>query len=767
MTPLCSQARPSSTRSPPPTLTPPQPARRTTSPSPTTSRPGWSSTPPRSPTGASLIGADPTTGAGGTLTWTIPGPIDPGASVLLTYSARLAPSAGLTTAPQVNRADITGYASLPSGGRQYPATPTADAPVNPIFPFVQAAKSTPQGTIAYIGEPFTWQITLTNTGAGIAYAVGAADILPPNWSYDNNSAMVSVNGGPASQIDPIVSFSGSNLVWSDLANLGPGGSLTITYTATPTEDVAISPGVGLSIPQTNTAAPFAQDRTGATGNQTGSYSGPAASALARIASADMVLTKQVGTQPIAGESGSWTLNVSNQGPDTATGPFTVTDGFNNPLPAGVTHVTASGSGWTCTTDIPLTCTRTNQTDTLAAGAAFPPITVSYNVASDVPQGTIFSNSATVEARTFDPNLDNNTGQASTTVNTQADLEMAKSLTSPQMIAGDPATYAIAVTNLGPSVSAGPFTITDTLPATSTFVSAAGADWECDPTPPGTVGATLTCTYSPNLAVGSVTAQLVVTVGIPSSQTAPVVNTATITSTTTPDPNPANNTASVTTTPATSADLAIKKQHVGTFVAGNRRPVHPGSPKLRPLRRRRPHHRRHPPDRSHLRKRHRSRLDLLGRGTAGHMHRQGAVPRRHEHHHDAHRPFGPQPRHQHAHREHSRGLQHHARPRPGQQQLDGHDHYQWQRRPGHHQTEHRDRHRRRPVPIHARRDQQRPIRHSRSGHRYRPPTPRPHLRLGGYPANEWTCAYDSANRLVTCTLPADWPPAQPRRTSPST
>ena len=517
--------------------------------------------------GGTLTGADPTTGAGGTLSWTIPGPINPGASVALTYSAKLAPSAGLTTAPQVNQADITGYASLPSGGRQYPATPTADAPVNPIFPFVQAAKSTPQGTIAYVGEPFTWQIMLTNTGAGIAYAVGANDILPPNWSYDNNSAMVSVNGGPASQIDPTVSFSGSNLVWSDLADLGPGGSLTITYTATPTEDVAISPGVGLSIPQINTVAPFAQDQTGATGNQTGSYFGPAAAASARIASADMVLTKKVGTQPIAGESGSWTLNVSNQGPDTATGPFTVIDGFNDPLPAGVTNVTASGAGWTCTTAAPLTCTRANPSDTLAAGAAFSPITVSYNVASDVPQGTVFSNSATVEARTFDPDLDNNTGQASTTVNTQADLEMAKSLTSPQMIAGDPATYAIAVTNLGPSVSAGPFTITDTLPATSTFVSAAGTNWECDPIPTGTVGATLTCTYIPDLAVGSVTEQLVATVGIPSSQINPVVNTATISSTTTPDPNPANNTATVTTTPATSADLAIQKQHVGTFVAG--------------------------------------------------------------------------------------------------------------------------------------------------------------------------------------------------------
>lgn len=518
--------------------------------------------------GGVLTGSNSVTGAGGTITWTLAGPINPGGSIQLGYDATLAPSSGLTTAPQVNQADVTGYDSLPSGGRHYPATPTASAPVTPVFPFVQAAKSTPQGTVAFVGEPFTWQVTLTNTGAGTADAVGATDILPPNWSYDNNSAMVSVNGGPASQIDPVVSPSGSTLVWSDLTNLAPGGSLTITYTATPTAGVATSPGVGLSVAQINTVAAAASDGTGATGNDSGSYSGPAANAVAHIASSDLSLTKTVGTQPIAGATGSWTLTVGNLGPDTAAGPFTVTDGFNDPAPAGVTNITASGTGWSCTTDVPLTCARTNPADTLAANAQFPPITVSYNVAPDVPQGTAFSNAATIEGRNFDHDLDNNTGQASTTVGTQADLAMSKTLTSPQLVAGDPATYAVAVTNLGPSVSVGPFTITDTLPPTSTFISATGTGWECLPIAQGTIGAALTCTYTPDLPVGTVTGQLVVTFGIPSSQTTAVVNTAAIASTTTPDPNPANNSATVTTTPVTSADLTIQKQHVGTFVAGD-------------------------------------------------------------------------------------------------------------------------------------------------------------------------------------------------------
>jgi large repetitive protein len=517
--------------------------------------------------GGTLTEADPTTGAGGTITWDLPGPIDPGATVTLGYDATLAPSAGLTTAAQTNQAVVSGYDSLPSGGRHYPATNPATATVTPVFPSVQATKSTPQGTTAYIGESFTWQITLRNSGAGTAYNVGAIDVLPPNWTYDNNSAEVSINGGPANQVDPAIDFRTGRLFWIDLADLAPGGSLTITYTATPGPDVATLPGVGLSVDQTNSALPRAQDATGATGNQTGAYAGPAASAVAHIASADVVLTKQVGTQPTAGQSGSWIVTVANHGPDAATGPFTVTDGFNDPLPVGVSDVTASGNGWSCSSAAPLTCVRTNPADTLANGASFPPITVSYDVASDVTDGTVLANSATVTARTFDPDLDNNTGEADTTVNTKADLAITKTLTSPQMVAGDPATYAVAVTNLGPSVSAGPFVVTDTLPPTSTFVSASGTGWLCEPLTAGTVGATLTCTHPASLAVGEVTAELVITVGIPSAQTGPVTNTATITNTTTPDPNLTNNTASVTDIPAISADLAIQKEHVGTFVAG--------------------------------------------------------------------------------------------------------------------------------------------------------------------------------------------------------
>lgn len=282
----------------------------------------------------------------------------------------------------------------------------------------------------------------------------------------------------------------------------------------------------------------------------------------------MTLTKAATVSPVAGgRAGQFTITVGNSGPDPAEG-VQVTDPFDDPAPVGVTNITATGSGWSCT-GTPLTCVRSDPSEPpLAAGTSEPPITITYQVASDIADGTVITNSATATSHTYDPDLTNNTADASTTVGTEADLAVAKQLTSPELVAGEPATYTVDVTNQGPSVSAGPFTITDTLPATSTFVSASGPDWDCDPVTPGTTGATLTCTHTADLAVGDTTGDLVVAVGIPSSQTAAVTNAVHISQTTTPDPNPANDTATVTDTPQTSADLQLQKEHVGTFVAGS-------------------------------------------------------------------------------------------------------------------------------------------------------------------------------------------------------
>ena len=523
---------------------------------------------PASITGGGSITGQTGTG-GGTIAWIVPGPLAKNSATGFSYTATLAASGTLTSAGLTNTARVTGYDSLVSGGRHYTGG-TATATVTPQFPLVATTKSMPGGSTAYLGESFGWRLTVTDTGPASAHAVGVTDTLPANWTYDTGSAQVSVNGGPATSVEPTVSTSAGvqTVTWAGLGTLPSGTSLIIDYTATPGAGVPGTPGVGLAVNQTNAATATAQDATGASANAAGPYTAGPGSATAHIASADVSVSKSVGTAPVAGQSGSFTITVHNGGPDTATGPFTVTDGFNNPAPAGVSNVSASGTGWTCTTAAPLTCQRTSAADTLASGASFPAITLRYDVAADVANGTSLPNTAGVTAHSYDPDTSNNSATAGASVSAVADVKLTKTVSSADFVAGQPVSWALAVTNLGPSDAAGPITVDDDLPAGTTFAAVTGSGWTCDPITPGAVAAHLHCTRPGPLTVGATPPAIAVTAGLPSAQVAAVSNTATVASAST-DPAPANNSSTVVTTPTTQADLQLNKQHLtSTFVAGS-------------------------------------------------------------------------------------------------------------------------------------------------------------------------------------------------------
>lgn len=77
-------------------------------------------------------------------------------------------------------------------------------------------------------------------------------------------------------------------------------------------------------------------------------------------------------------------------------------------PAGLTILAMSGTGWTCTT-LP-TCTRN---DVLAAGASYPPITITVAVAGAATSPQV--NSITVTTAATESNTSNNTATDSTTI----------------------------------------------------------------------------------------------------------------------------------------------------------------------------------------------------------------------------------------------------------------------------------------------------------------------------------------------------------------
>ncbi|HYO84965.1 MAG TPA: isopeptide-forming domain-containing fimbrial protein [Dermatophilaceae bacterium] len=537
--------------------------------------------------GGVLTGTEPD-GSGGTITWTVPGPIAPGGSVAFTYSARLAPSPTINATPQTNTVDVGTYYSLPkdyppgfpdatNGGprdrREYngPSTTTA---VTPLFPALTAVKTAPNGPIAYIGDEFAWRFEVTNTGGAGAFDVDLVDTLPPNWRFVPGSASVAFPGAAAITTDPALSVTGieQTLTWADAGDLLVGEKAIVTFRATPLE-AAVGPPptpnpIGSAKAHTNSVRATADDATGAPGNLTGPYSSKVATAVARINAADVAIDKAAGDF-VAGASGSFALVVRNLGPDPAVGPFVVTD----PLPAtpaGLTYVSATGPGWTCSllpvagTPGTVRCVRTVAADTLALGAAFDPIVITVAVDSNVPSGTTYLNTAAVRAKTFDPNLANNSDPATATVRAEADLRVVKKL-SGELVAGLDATYTIDVSNLGPSVSRANIVVRDTLPPGATFRSASGVGWGCLEGTGADAGVVI-CTRTTDLAAGQPADQIVLVVGIPSSQTADVVNTARV-SGTTPETTLGNNTSTVTSKVTRRADLSIEKRHKGSFIAG--------------------------------------------------------------------------------------------------------------------------------------------------------------------------------------------------------
>ena len=143
---------------------------------------------------------------------------------------------------------------------------------------------------------------------------------------------------------------------------------------------------------------------------------------------------------------------------------------------------------------------------------------------------------TVTGNVSDPNLSNNTSTVTTQVSQSVDLALVKSAAPNPVKAGQQLTYTLTATNNGPSNATG-VTIVDTLPAGTSYQSASGQSSA------SIAGQTLTLNVG-NLAAGA-SSTITVVVNVASTATGTITNTATV-SGNQPDPNLANNTASVST-----------------------------------------------------------------------------------------------------------------------------------------------------------------------------------------------------------------------------
>ena len=266
--------------------------------------------------------------------------------------------------------------------------------------------------------------------------------------------------------------------------------------------------------------------------------------------ADLSVAVSGAPDPVTpGGTETFTITVTDSGPGTADN---VSVTFT--LPAGATFVSAMGNGWTCTlAGTVVTCTRPS----VPPGTA-PPIQIIVTMPATT--GTV-TTTVGVTSTTADPSMTNNSAMTSTTIAPaagSADLAIALTAQPSPVVLGGALTYAIAVTNLGPDNAAN-VTVTDTLPADVTFISAVGVGWGCV-----RAGVTVSCTTS-SLTLGPAPG---ITIMVTAPSTAETLTDSASVTATTPDPVTTNNTATNATVvgAAASADLSIALTDDGPVVA---------------------------------------------------------------------------------------------------------------------------------------------------------------------------------------------------------
>jgi uncharacterized repeat protein (TIGR01451 family) len=245
--------------------------------------------------------------------------------------------------------------------------------------------------------------------------------------------------------------------------------------------------------------------------------------------ADLSITKTDSPDPVLlGQTLTYHLTVTNNGtssgPSTTSG-VTVTD----TLPAGATLVSATPSVGSCSGTTTLVCSLGIFPGGTTAGVDI--------VVRPSASGTL-RNTATVSAATSDPQLNNNSATATTTVTPAADLSIVQTDVPDPVHLGQTLTYTLSVANGGPSSATG-VAVSDTLPKNAGFGSVTSSQGTCTVKPSKQQ---VTCSLGTIPNRGNAT----VTITVKPTTKGTIVNTATV-SAQEADPNGANNSATATTT----------------------------------------------------------------------------------------------------------------------------------------------------------------------------------------------------------------------------
>ncbi len=419
-------------------------------------------------------------------------------------------------------ASLTNVASV-SGGGELKTTNNSASDVTTIIsaPDLTLVKShSGNFTAGQVGATYT--VLVTNLGsAPTTGAVTVSDIVPSGLTV---TALTGIGWN----------CSIANLSCTRADVLTGGGSfpaITVTVTVSST-----APN-----PVTNTA-------TVSGGGEFNTSNNSSSDVTAVSPPPDLAVNKTHGSAFIFGQTGAtYTITVTNIGQGVTHGEVTVVD----TLPSGLTATAISGTNWNCTL-ASLTCTRS---DSLAAGAAYPTITLAVNVAGDAVSPV--TNTATVTGG-GDQSLTNNVSSDITAILRPPDLTLTKTHIGNFVQGQIGATYSIVARNTGGVSTTSPVTVTDILPAGLSATNITGSGWNC-------VIATLTCSRADALAAASAYPAITLTVNVDANSPLTVTNTATVAGG--GEQSVGNNNATDVTTIGVPADLTITETHGGNFKQG--------------------------------------------------------------------------------------------------------------------------------------------------------------------------------------------------------
>ncbi|MCL2788215.1 MAG: hypothetical protein FWD59_06940, partial [Micrococcales bacterium] len=416
------------------------------------------------------------------------------------------------------------------------------------------------------GDRVRYTVTFTNSGDDGAVDAISSDVLPANVTYVPGS--LTLLGSPNRPLtdapgDDVGEYVGDTVTvrLGDGANATSGGYIgvgkTFAYEFDATVDAAAA---GTTVSNTATI-----DYVQETLREPGSHTLDPATFPVIQELADLAITKSMSPSPAtAGNTVTSTLTVVNNGPTSAANVV-----VNDTLPAGLVALTATSSaGADCSINAGSPYTVDCPLGTLGSSATAT-VTITARIPADFSPTSI-TNRATVTSTTPDPVSTNNQAEAAIPVAPSADLAVTKTASDSTPSPGTSTSFTITVTNNGPSVARS-FALTDSVLTSSrsglllTGVSA-GPGLACTP-PPASTFSEFDCTGG-ELAVGA-SATLTVSAWLaPNVAEGTTLENSVEVSSTTPDPNMANNRATRSIQAGTPwADVAVSKTGSASAVAG--------------------------------------------------------------------------------------------------------------------------------------------------------------------------------------------------------